>query len=142
MKESQIQSALVEWWRMAHKGLGVADARLLMMIPNGAYFGGGFTARGQSLGAVRFANMKRQGFVKGAPDLFLAVPRGNMTAARFDCGLWLEMKTAVGRLSPEQMEMHALLQAAGYAVATAYSFAEGVDVITTYLAHAHAGKAP
>lgn len=142
IKESQIQSALVEWWRVAYKGLGASDARLLMMIPNGAYFGGGFSAKGASLSAIRAGQMKRQGMVSGVPDLFLAMPRGNMGAARFDCGLWLEMKTPVGKLSPVQKEMHALLYAQGYAVATAYSFEGGVDVITTYLAHAHVGKAP
>lgn len=142
MKESQIQSQLIAWWRVAHKGLGVADARLLMMIPNGSYFGGGFTARGQSLGAIRFANLKRQGFVQGAPDLFLAVPRGQMASACFHGGLWLEMKTAVGRLAPAQKELHGLLHAQGYAVVTAYSFEEGVDAITTYLAHALKQTAP
>lgn len=134
MKESQIQSAVVSWWHVAHRGLNVPDARLLIMIPNGAYFGAGRNARGVPLAAIRSVQMKRQGMVSGAPDLFLAIPRGNMAAARFDCGLWIEMKTEVGRTSPVQKEMHALLRAQGYAVVTAHSFDGAVNAITAYLA--------
>ena len=133
MKESQIQTAFVSWWRLAHKGLGVPDARLLMMIPNGAYFGAGTNARGVSLAAIRSVRMKRQGMVSGAPDLFLAVPRGNMGEARFYSGLWIEMKTDKGRPSPVQREMHELLLTQGYAVIVAHSVADAINSVTKYL---------
>lgn len=133
MKESQIQSAVISWWQLAHRGLGVPDARLLMMIPNGAYFGAGKTARGIPLAVIRSVQMKRQGMVSGAPDLFLAVARSSLGGVRRNHGLWLEMKTEVGRLSPVQKEMHELLRNQGYAVVTAHSFDEAVNALTAYL---------
>jgi hypothetical protein len=132
MTEAQIQAQLIQWWQRAHRGLGVPDARLLIMIPNGAYLGAGVkqTRGGRSvpLAAIRFAQLKRQGFVQGAPDLFLAVP-GNGAH-----GLFVEMKRERrGTVSAAQSEMHALLLTEGYAVCVARGFEEAVEEITTYL---------
>lgn len=127
MTEAQIQAQLISWWKLAHRGLGVPDARLLYMVPNGAYFGAGANSKGVSLAAIRFMNLKRQGFVQGVPDLKLAVQRGPFG------GLYVEMKKSGGRLSPEQREMHALLEAQGYAVAVAHGLDEAVEAVTGYL---------
>lgn len=135
MTEAQIQSTLVSWWHQAHKGLRVPDPRLLIMIPNGAYLGGGVkqTRYGSvPLAAIRFKQLKRQGFVQGTPDLFLAVCRVHQR--QFCGGLWLELKKSAGRVSPEQREMHALLRNVGYAVNVAYGFEDAVEMITDYLA--------
>lgn len=137
MTEAQIQAQLIKWWHMAHKGIGVPDPRLLMMIPNGAYLGAGVkqTKRGSvPLAAIRFSQMKRQGFVQGAPDLFLAVCRQIEPSRQFCGGLWLEMKKPKGRIAPEQSALHATLRQAGYAVNVAFGFEQAVDCITSYLA--------
>jgi hypothetical protein len=133
MTEAQIQAQLIKWWLLAHKGIGVPDPRLLIMIPNGAYFGAGVkqlrNGKTVSLAAIRFAHLKRQGFVQGAPDLFLAVCRSRYA------GLWLEMKRPKsGKVSDEQRALHAVLRAQGYAVVVAFGFERAVDCLTNYLA--------
>jgi hypothetical protein len=135
MKESTIQANVIAWWQLAHKGLGVPDARLFYHIPNGAYFGAGVKqlrgGKTVSLGAIRFSQLKRQGFIQGVPDLFLSVCR--IHQGQFRGGLYIEMKKPKGRTSDEQREMHPLLRAQGYAVAVAFSFEEAVEEITAYL---------
>lgn len=135
--EAQIQSQFYSWWLMAHKGLGVPDARLLFMIPNGAYLGAGAKqlkgGKSVALAAIRFAQLKRQGFVQGVPDLFLAVPR--IGPQRSYGGLWLELKKPKsGRLSDAQIALHDLLRASDYAVQVAYGFDEAVNALVNYMA--------
>jgi hypothetical protein len=126
--EAQTQALLISWWKLAHKGLGVPDQRLLVMIPNGAYLGGGVNNRGVALRAIRFAQLKRQGFVQGAPDLFLAVPR------TVSPGLFIELKRAQGgTVARAQREVHELLRAQGYALKVAAGFESAVEHITAYL---------
>lgn len=140
MTEAQIQAQLIKWWRIAHKGIGVPDARLLYHVPNGAYFGAGEKANGAKLAVIRFVQLKRQGFVPGVPDLKLAVMR--IHAGQIFGGLYLEMKKPGGVLRPEQKEIHPLLRAQGYRVEVAFSFEQAVDVITTYLAGQRLRVAP
>lgn len=126
-EESQLQTGVINWWRFAHRGLGVPDERLLYMVPNGAYFGGGKTSRGGPLAAIRAHAMKAQGMRSGIPDLCLAVMRHGFGA------LYLEMKTPTGAVSPVQRELHALLIAQGYRVVIPRTFDEAVAAITLYL---------
>jgi hypothetical protein len=129
--ETQEQIALVSWWEMAHRGLHVPDARLLFMIPNGSYFGGGSTARGVPLAVIRAAQAKRQGLRPGVPDLMLAVPRGQYS------GLFIELKrTSGGVVSDDQLNLGGLLIDQGYQVIVARGFDEAVALITEYLSHA------
>ena len=79
-----------------------------------------------SLAAIRYANLKRQGFVPGAPNLFLAVVRHGRG------GLFLELKAERGRLSPVQRDLHMVLRAS-YQVEVVYGFEEAVTTIVTYL---------
>ena len=120
-KESHLQSGLISWWRMAHRGLGVPDARLLYMVPNGTFLGS--SPRRFAI----FASLLKQGFVQGVPDLCLAVMRHGYGA------LYLEMKMPKGVISPAQRELHELLRAQGYAVAIPRTFDEAVSHITSYL---------
>jgi len=126
-EESQLQTAVINWWQLAHRGLGVPDERLLYMVPNGAYFGGGVTARGVPIAAIRAHAMKAQGMRSGIPDLCLAVMRHGHGA------LYLEMKTPTGATSPAQRELHALLTAQGYRVVVPRTFDQAVAAITLYL---------
>jgi hypothetical protein len=73
------------------------------------------------------ANLKQQGLRAGIPDLCLPVPRGQYH------GLYLELKSADGRLQKNQRMWLDELSAQGYKTATAYSFAEARQVIENYL---------
>lgn len=130
--ESECQRALIKWWRMACRGFGVPEI-LLFSIPNG---GGGGEMRGHWL--------KLEGQRKGAPDLFLAVGkrphtipvtvRGVGDAMSALCnGLFLELKTPTGRLSPEQEVYHGHLRAAGYRVEVCRTVEDAQRVIMEYL---------
>ena len=74
--------------------------------------GGGGRARGQSL--------KRAGTVKGTPDI-LVIFRGR--------AYWFELKTATGRVSPEQREQHDRLFEVGSFVAVIRSLADVDDAL-------------
>jgi len=53
---------------------------------------------------------KASGTKRGVPDVFLAVPR------QAKHGFFIEMKSATGRLTPEQKDLIELLQGQGYRV--------------------------
>ena len=122
-EESIMQRALVRWFDLNARKLGVHPL-CLMSIPNG---GNGDARRGSI--------MKAEGQRKGAPDLFLAVSAkaGFETHRAYYNGLFLELKTAKGRLSPEQEVYHEILANQGYRVAVVRSLTEGITVITGYL---------
>jgi hypothetical protein len=126
-EESIMQRALVKWWQRNCARLGTPEI-LLMSIPNG---GNGDAKRGSI--------MKAEGQRKGAPDLLLAKGRiwrphpTNCTAARDYLGLFLELKTPTGRLSPEQEAFHQRLREQGYKVVVVRSLEEGIKEITDYL---------
>lgn len=115
-----MQRALIEWWAWKHREFVVPEF-LLFSIPNG----------GGRSGPVVGAILKAEGLRAGAPDLFLAMPRP--WSNKREHGLFLELKTAFGRVSPEQEFFHRLLADAGYQVAVCRSFDECVRVITEYL---------
>lgn len=114
-EESQSQQAVIKWWDLACKGFSLPN-EILFSIPNGG-------ARDARTGNL----MKKEGQRRGVPDLMVAVPMGGKAA------LFLEMKTATGRLSPEQIKMHAALTDLGYVVQVCRSSGEAIDAITKYL---------
>jgi len=76
------------------------------------------------------------GLTKGVPDLFLAIP--TFTKARIyivDCGLYIEIKTATGKLSPEQREFIDMLTAEGYRCEVVTSLEQFKTLILDYLAN-------
>ena len=130
-EESRMQRYLVKWfaancrrWNLPHIAL--------FSIPNG----GNWDARRGSI-------MKAEGQKKGVPDLMLAaghyrykpVKIGQHMALEDDnChGLFLELKTETGRLSPEQIEYHAFLLKQGYKVLVCRSTEEAIKAIEEYL---------
>jgi len=113
--ESQSQQAVIKWWHHACTGLRVPE-HLLMAIPLQA-------ARTPRNGA----RMKAEGARKGTLDLFLAVARNGGN------GLWVEMKTPTGRVSPEQVAMIADLRQQGYAVEICRSTDAAITTIMIYL---------
>lgn len=114
--ESQSQCALIRWWHHACAGYRVPE-HLLMAIPLQA-------ARSPMNGA----RMKAEGARKGTLDLQLTVSRNGAS------GLWIEMKTQTGRLTPEQKIMIIDLRREGYTVEVCRSTAEAIKAIEIYLA--------
>ena len=113
--ESQEQASLISWWHLA--GPKLAPNVVLAAIPNGG-----------ARDAITGARLKREGVVRGMPDLLLACPRCGRHA------LFVEMKTARGRVSESQRNLFPLLEAQGYGVAVCHGWREAVDVIEAYLA--------
>ena len=82
---------------------------------------------GELLTTGQARKAQRSGMRPGVPDLFLPVPVGDAH------GLFLEMKTRRGRVSPEQRAWIAWLRAAGYQVEVCHAWWEARDVIVEYL---------
>lgn len=81
------------------------------------------------------ARRKRMGVKKGVPDLCLPVPRGKYH------GLYIELKTPTGRVSPEQRWWLGNLNADGYCALPCYGWEQACDVLIWYL-EGGAGKCP
>lgn len=112
--EDTIQAQVIRWATL-QAGVYPELARLFH-VPNG----------GQRHAAVA-AKLKGQGVKPGVPDLCLPVPR-------FGCpGLWIEMKTAEGRVSTNQKDWIEYLKGAGYRVEVCRSFDEARAALLDYL---------
>lgn len=72
------------------------------------------------------AMMKRKGVRAGVSDCFF--PRGN---GKFS-GMWIELKSAKGKLSEHQIKFMADMIDEGYQCHTAYSFEEAEFMIRTF----------
>jgi hypothetical protein len=119
--ESQLQKACVTWFRIQYPNL----RQRLFAIPNGGSRAliTGKNGKKFSLEAIR---MKAEGMLPGVPDMLLAVPKYPHG------GLFLEMKSETGRLSPEQKAMIAELSA-GYKVDVCWSLEEFQKAVNNYL---------
>ena len=114
LTEHRIQAGLFKWAKLA--SAHHPELTLLFAIPNGG-------ARDPITGAM----LKAEGVKRGVPDLFLPAAAGPFH------GLFLEMKTASGRLSPDQQQwQHGLIEQ-GYACVTAHSLEQAIDTLTRYL---------
>ncbi|MFY2060267.1 VRR-NUC domain-containing protein [Achromobacter xylosoxidans] len=101
ISEDVIQAQVISWAKRQVKVY--PELTRLFHVPNG----------GQRHAAVA-AKLQGQGVKPGVPDLCLPVPR-------FGChGLWIEMKTQAGRVSPHQKDWIAFLRCV---LATALRFA-------------------
>lgn len=125
--EAQEQAKIIKWRDMMVSTGQEPRLRLLHGDASGVRVG---------IGAA--VKMKRQGAVRGWPDLFLAVPSGfvvngvlvDMTVA----GLFVELKRRRGGVvSPEQTEIHELLREQGYRVEVCRGSDEAIAVIKDYL---------
>ena len=86
-----------------------------------------------SAGGVRTSmkqavKMKRTGYVKGFPDLFIYEPKGQWH------GLAIEMKTSRGVMSQHQKDWQNELIKRGYIAVTCKSFDQAQIIIDEYLA--------
>ena len=89
---------------------------LIFSIPNGG-----------KRSKTEAVQLKKEGALKGIPDLFIAKQN------RVYAGLFIEMKTEEGKLSPEQIIMHNKLKSEGYQVITAHSFDEAYEEFKNYI---------
>lgn len=94
---------------------------LIFAIPNGAMLGGG------RIGAIRANALKAEGMRPGVCDLFLPSPRGDYH------GMFIEMKTEIGKLSPNQEEFIAQVKEQGYYTAVCYGASEAIEQLKSYL---------
>ena len=69
---------------------------------------------------------KSQGMLSGVPDLFMPVAIGNSK------GLYIEMKSAKGRISSEQSKFLKAASDFGYSCFICYSAVEAIDKIKNY----------
>lgn len=117
--EHDMQVRCVRWFRNKYPRF----ERLLFAIPNGADLGGNTPiAR-----AKNWQRLEQEGAVKGAADLFLAVPSGSLS------GLFVEMKTPRGTQSKEQKQFEAAVISSGYGYAMPRSRTEFERVVLQYL---------
>jgi hypothetical protein len=114
--ESKEQQAIIAWFKVFHRSMGVTDERLLFAVPNGG-----------RRSAVGGSFLVREGLRAGVPDLFLSVARNGWH------GLYLEIKADTGQLRPFQKEVIYLLQQQGYSVHVCYGFEEARGEIERYL---------
>lgn len=116
--ESQLQQAVIKWWALAHRGLGVTEERSLFAIPNGG-------KRGRFEAAI----MKNEGVRAGVADLFLSVPSGGFH------GFYLELKApnVAARPRPDQRSFLEAMSALGYMTACSNDWDEATNLIERYL---------
>ena len=81
---------------------------------------------GVKLSKIQAGKAKASGMLSGVPDLFLPVPRGSFF------GLYIEMKSAKGRVSVEQSRYLKCAAENGYAVSVCYSANEAIKRIEDY----------
>lgn len=112
--ESATQQGLIRWWSFVCKQYGLPDFALM-----------GFPLQGART-ARNGARLKAEGMRAGTPDLFLAVPVGSKP------GLWIEMKTPIGTLTPAQKSFRDYLSRS-YAHHVCKGLDEARTVIDRYL---------
>lgn len=124
MTEHQEQSALFAWAKY-NEGRW-PELRLLFAIANGAGVRHQVNQRGQRY-SVEGAKLKAEGVKSGVPDICLPVARNGYH------GLFIELKTAGGRVRPEQLEWGDALGDEGYAWMLCYGWMAARNEIKEYL---------
>jgi len=82
---------------------------------------------GVKLSMGQAVKVKRSGAIRGVPDVFLPIPVGERH------GLYIEMKTKGGKVSPEQNEFLEYAMEVGYVSAVCFSAKEAIELIEKYL---------
>lgn len=138
-EEWMIQETLKDWFFIEY---GRRFPKAFAAIPNGEYRPWSTAKR-----------LKRQGVLKGMPDIFIALPRkeeyeltlwqprGQITKfqTKWFHGLFIELKTDIvqnkrkPQTSPDQTEMLRLLNERGYEAFLCYGFDEAQNVIKKYM---------
>lgn len=110
MSEHQIQVALFQWMRISN------PKTIMFSIPNAAKR------------SPQLANyMKAEGMLAGVSDIFLMKPNKKYH------GMFIELKSAKGKLTDQQKYFLEQAKAQGYATCVCFSFEEAQAAITNYL---------
>lgn len=112
--EHDIQVALFQWAATAARDYPAL--RMMFAIPNGT----------RAVPRVA-AKMKAEGVLKGASDIFLPCAAGGKH------GMFIEMKTRTGSMSPEQKAFQEAMREAGYHAITCRGWEEAAAEIVKYL---------
>jgi len=114
MTESEHQKALITWARLS---VGkYPELAYLYAIPNGG-----------KRSIITATRLKAEGAIAGVSDLHLPVPRGGYH------GLWIEMKTAKGRLQPNQTAWLLAMHTLGHRAQVAHGWEAAREMIINYL---------
>ena len=114
MTEHDIQRNLFTWAGFAKNTY--PELKWMFAVPNGG--------KRHRLTAVK---LKAEGVKAGVADVMLPAIRGNYG------GLWVEMKTPKGRLTPNQKQFLQDMDKAGYKTAVCFSTKQAIDEIEQYL---------
>ena len=109
-KESSEQVKFIMRIRWLHPEI------LIFAVPNGG-----------TRSKLEAARLKKEGLLKGIPDVIVAKRTNDYG------GLYLEFKTAEGKLSPEQVIIHNKLTAEGYKVEVVRSCEDALAVFKEYI---------
>lgn len=107
--EHILQVNCVRWFRLQY------PKRIIFAIANGG-----------ARNAVTGAMLKAEGVTRGVPDLLIPEPHNNYA------GLWAEMKTKKGVVSPYQRDMMRELEKRGYKCEVCRTFDDFQRVIRDY----------
>lgn len=116
ISESAHQQALIKWWAAVCANYSLPESVLMAS-----------QAQGQRT-KKNASRLKAEGMRAGQPDLLLAVSRHGSH------GLWVEMKTEIGRLTDSQKEFLKMVSEQGYATAVCRGAGPARAVIEKYLA--------
>ena len=110
-------------WAHTQRWQHLSLARVLIMIPNGAYLGGDARQR-----AITMCKLKRTGFRPGVFDYILPIPQGVFP------GLFLELKRRRGWVvSDEQVSFKVDMESLGWCCVIAKGWEEAKNAINVYL---------
>jgi hypothetical protein len=115
-KESDIQAAFVRWLDLHAPRF--PSLAFFYAIPNG-----GLRNRGVA------GQLRGQGVRAGVPDMHLPFPSADAKKH----GLWIEFKSATGRLSPAQETWSKVLGDGGHEVWLCRSWSEAANITIDYL---------
>jgi len=109
-EEYHIQIAVIRWMQMQYPHILFTIAPSGMKLPIGVA-----------------TKLKRMGYSKGTPDIMIFEPRGEYH------GLFIELKTKTGRITPAQLAWIEMLTVRDYYATVCRSFDEAKDTIKKYL---------
>lgn len=120
ISESATQISCVKWFKIVF----AKYEGLLFSIPNGSKLGGKVNKNGFH---IQGAILKGEGMQAGVADLFFALPKNGFN------GLFIEMKTPIGTLQPEQRKFLESMSTVGYACAVCRSLNEFETTVKAYV---------
>jgi len=137
-EESDAQITFFKWLHSTHSRFGVPQC-LVFAIPNGSALGTGKEDWQVVQRIIRGKRLIAEGLTPGVFDIFVSVPRPKLIRriGMNDCdywhGLYVEMKKADGKVSPEQVAFKAAAESWGYKTVICYSAQEAIGAVTLYL---------